>query len=125
MKKYLCPLSLCLLGPLFLAGCQQRPAASIMPEQQIQQLSALVAASDWLRDNCERRDIPAKPNLLTSAVKQGEARGWKSTASTTQELSASVERRYQAITEDSMAKSEKCATLNSAAAPFLARVTSL
>lgn len=123
MKISLKPLTLCLLGPLLLAGCQQTPVKNVMPEQQIQQLGALVAASDWLREHCDRRDIPAKSTLLASAIKQGEARGWKVSPMTHQQLLASADNRYQAINEDNTPKNEKCATLNSAAAPFIAKLS--
>lgn len=113
-------LSLAVIG-----GCQQRQQpAKTLTAQNINQLAALIASAEWLRDSCQRSDIPPRSVIETTAVDMAKQRGWAiSTLSQTQ-LNNAVEQRYLAISEDSEAMVNKCSQLNQAAAPFIQQAIS-
>ena len=88
----------------------------------MQQLSALVASASWLRDNCARADIPAQSTLIEVAMKQGQKRGWDMRKITVQDVQTASTQRYNALSEDTQPKDQKCAALNNSAAPFLRHI---
>lgn len=107
-----------------LSGCQHRQHPPVTAEAQISQLSSLVAGAAWLRDRCERKDIAADNVLMNAALQQAEARGWANGRDVYSQLAVAVSARYQALTDDSVAQTVKCATLNQALARFLQRMPS-
>lgn len=102
-----------------LSGCQQRPPAQALQPQQLNQLSALVAGSNWTRDYCQRSDIPDQQTLMRGALGQAKTRGWNTTQIEPQMLSNAINQRYAALTKDNQTNAQKCAALNVAIAPFL------
>lgn len=113
------PLCLALSALFLLTACQQRPAPSVAQETQVQQLSALIAAANWLRDNCARSDIPDTQRVTAHALAQAQARGWNTRAIASPTLALAAEQRYQALSDDNQTPTEKCAALNASAVPFL------
>lgn len=104
---------------ILLSGCQQPRTQEPVSEHQVNQLAALVSAADWLRDNCQRKDIPARQYLLSTALEGAAQRGWKVDAASRIKLSNDIDARYAAINEDSGLVSEKCTVLNGAVSPFI------
>lgn len=109
-----------IFAAVLLAGCQQhaRPAP-VAADTQVMQLSSLVTAAAWLRDHCDRADIPQNDTLLQSALRQAKQRGWDTSHQAYQQINADISARYQALTADSVARKDKCAGLNQATAAFL------
>lgn len=107
---------------LFLAACQQQTKHESATPTQIQQLSALVASASWLRDNCARTDIPGQQKLIDAALEQAKLKGWRMDSISKNDIQNASLQRYQALTNDTQKKEEKCAVLNSSAAPFLQKI---
>ncbi|MCW6031375.1 type II secretion system pilot lipoprotein GspS [Pantoea sp. JK] len=102
-----------------LSGCQQLSPAQALQPQQLNQLSALVAGSNWTRDYCQRSDIPDQQTLMRGALGQAKNRGWNTAQIDPHELSNAINQRYAALTKDHQTNAQKCAALNVAIAPFL------
>lgn len=109
--------SLLLVTLFFLTGCQQKLAHPVIAEkEQLDQLSALVAGSSYLRQYCHRSDIPADPQLLSAALNQAGQHDWRVSPDTLMEAS---QQRFQALTQDKVSPEMRCAALNGAMAPFV------
>lgn len=104
-----------------LAGCQQ-PVHKPQPPvaTQLDQLSSLLASAQFLRQHCSRTDIPQNDQLQRTALQVAQQRGWNSEAVEYQQLAMKTQGRYQALEQDSSPLSQKCATLNSSSARFIA-----
>ncbi|WP_075182217.1 type II secretion system pilot lipoprotein GspS [Pantoea sp. 1.19] len=108
-----------ILAAWILTGCQHPSRSLPPPSQQAAQLSALVAAANWLRDRCQRQDIAAEEPLIEHALQQARQRDWTITPLLEQQVREQSQRRYQALSAERGTTAEKCAALNPAAAPFL------
>ncbi|MEX5714979.1 pullulanase [Serratia ureilytica] len=73
---------------LLLSGCQH--AAKSVPDAAIQrdQLSSLVGVGQFLRERCNRADIPANDPLAAAALQAAERKGWAPALNRTQLLDA-------------------------------------
>nr|WP_314689478.1 type II secretion system pilot lipoprotein GspS [uncultured Pantoea sp.] len=112
------------LSFLWLSGCQQQQPAREVTAEKVNQLAALIASAEWLRDHCQRSDIPSNAVVEQSANKLAEARGWMVSTLSRQAMKDAAERRYLAMSDDSILISQKCAQLNQAAVPFIRDITS-
>lgn len=64
---------------LILAACQhpmKKTANPVATDSQIKQLASLVAASEYLKYQCNRSDIPADDEIIRAAFRSAEKRGW-------------------------------------------------
>ncbi|BEM57031.1 secretion protein [Serratia marcescens] len=114
-------LTLAAAATLLLAGCQQQTSQPPPPANvQVNQLSALLAGGQFLRQNCARADIPDDGRLQRTALRVAELRGWDTQATEYRQLTARAQQRYQALQQDSTPMSEKCAALNRSSARFIA-----
>ncbi|WP_413676599.1 type II secretion system pilot lipoprotein GspS [Pantoea dispersa] len=113
------------LSLALLSGCQQRQSAKRVTTEQVNQLAALIASAEWLRDRCQRSDIPLRPAVEEAAIKMAKQRGWQMSAVTQQDVNNAVEQRYLALSEDNVLINHKCAQLNQAAAPFIQQINSV
>ncbi|CAI1495003.1 Lipoprotein outS precursor [Serratia quinivorans] len=110
---------------LFLVGCQQTAHKPPTPLQtQLDKLSAMLASSHFLRQNCHRQDIPDDVKLQRTAMRVAEHRGWDTQATGYQQLPALAQARYLAILEDRQLLSDKCAALNNHTKNFIAAAKS-
>ncbi|WP_192458770.1 GspS family T2SS pilot lipoprotein variant OutS [Musicola keenii] len=119
-------LGVCCLG---LAGCQgtapektpSKPSASraaVVPvNEQINQLASLVAASKYLRIQCERSDLPDDAAILKTAVKVAGQKGWDTSRYST--LPQTSETLYQGLLKDGTPKTAQCSAFNRSMAPFI------
>jgi general secretion pathway protein S len=117
-----------LLPTMLMQGCQQssRSYAEETPVQkQLAQLSAILASSEYLRNQCNRNDIPDKKDLTQKALNMAKDRGWDSGAQAYKNLNALTEQRYQHLLNDETPKKEKCSLLSQVVAPFVARDTAV
>ncbi|WP_261094414.1 type II secretion system pilot lipoprotein GspS [Serratia quinivorans] len=110
---------------LFLVGCQQKAHQPPPPLQaQLDRLSAMLAGSHFLRQNCNRTDIPDDVKLQRTAMRVAEHRGWDTQAPGYQQLPALAQARYLAILEDRQLLTDKCAMMNTHTANFVAAAKS-
>ncbi|CAI1620209.1 Lipoprotein outS precursor [Serratia proteamaculans] len=110
---------------LFLAGCQQTAHKPPPPLQtQLDQLSTLLAGSHFLRQNCNRTDIPDDVKLQRTAMRVAEHRGWDTKTAGYQQLPALAQARYLAVLEDRQLLTDKCAVMNNRTANFIAAAKS-
>jgi len=111
--------SMLFMSSLILSGCES--ARQNVPDShtQRQQLAALIASANWLRDRCHRLDIPAEPRVIAHALAQAEKKGWMMKNINQQKLQQDIRARYLAIRDDEMTPVNKCGALNRASAPFL------
>lgn len=116
-------LSPVLLIPLLtLVSCQNQTGGKPAPvpvTSQLDQLSSLVASTSWLRQHCDRNDIPEDATLATKALALAKERGWQVDNSFRQQLAQQVSLRISALDADRPSQSAKCAALNQAAVPFI------
>lgn len=113
--RFIMPLSM-----LALASCQnsERPV-SVPAASQLAQLSSLVTSASWLRQHCNRSDIPEDGVLAKKALELAEQRGWSVNQDYRQRLTQEVSIRSSALSADSPALAEKCAALNPSAMRFI------
>ncbi|ADP10021.1 General secretion pathway lipoprotein [Erwinia pyrifoliae Ep1/96] len=116
-------LSPVLLIPLLtLVSCQNQTGGkpgTVPVTRQLDQLSSLVASASWLRQHCNRNDIPEDATLATKALALAKERGWQIDNSFRQQLAQQVSVRISALDADLPSQSAKCAALNQAAVPFI------
>lgn len=120
MKKYIVPLML--INAFFLIGCSQSNSgqgASLAPPQQVEQLATLVASSDFLRDNCQRSDVPASMKLIAAALSQAKSKGWGLSGAAEQQIPTRAQRILADLNQDGTPLVEKCAYFNRHLAPFI------
>ncbi|WP_148874547.1 type II secretion system pilot lipoprotein GspS [Serratia marcescens] len=110
-----------LMACLLLSGCQH--AAKPAPDAAIQrdQLSSLVGAGLFLRERCNRADIPADAPLAAAALQEAERKGWAPALNRAQLLDAGKNVAAQ-LEADATPLQEKCSGFNRSLAPFLARL---
>lgn len=106
---------------IVLAGCQQAAHQPQPPvPMQIEKLATLLADGRFLRENCDRSDIPDDIKLQRTAMRLAQKHGWDThQAAYQQQLAAQTNTRYQALVADNTLLTEKCATVNSSAARFI------
>ncbi|WP_261423178.1 type II secretion system pilot lipoprotein GspS [Serratia quinivorans] len=105
------------LSLFFSVGCQQKMSTSTLrfQQQQVKQLSALVAGSEYLKARCHRADIPVEGSLIQTALQLAETRGQRVDEAELQ--SSSQERLQQLLT--SAPVEATCAQLNQSLSPFI------
>ncbi|HEI8865488.1 TPA: type II secretion system pilot lipoprotein GspS [Serratia odorifera] len=110
-----------LLPVLFLTGCAQ-PANKYSPlvaNQQIKQLSALVAGSHYLRQQCKIGNIPDEDRLLNTALASAQRRGWDTQAPAYALLAEQSRARYDELIAEDTAESRPCSRLHLLLIDFL------
>ena len=90
-----------------LSGCQQKPASTLSPaissQAQLEQLSSVAAGTRYLKNKCNRSDLPAD-DVAT--------------------LSQNSDRLYQQLLQDSTPEATQCSQFNRQLAPFIASLRS-
>lgn len=113
--------SLCVVAVL--SGCQQKPASTLSPAISSQaQLSSVAAGTRYLKNKCNRSDLPADETIYRAAVNVGKARGWGNIDVAT--LSQNSDRLYQQLLQDSTPEATQCSQFNRQLAPFIASLRS-
>lgn len=119
MKKH--TLSL-LLSASLLTGCSLSTSGQDTPSaqpQQAEQLATLVASSGFLRDHCQRSDVPAEATLIVAAHSQAKSKGWVLNGIAEQQLAARAKSILTDLNQDGTPLAEKCAYFNQQLAPFI------
>lgn len=114
------PLITGLLITLLLSGCQQAPRPASVPQaSQLAQLSSLISSASWLRQHCNRSDIPQDDVLASKALELAAQRGWHTGQAYRQQLARQVSGRLSALDADTPSEAEKCTSLNQSASAFI------
>ncbi|CNL33603.1 type II secretion system pilot lipoprotein GspS [Yersinia proxima] len=103
-----------LLPLVLLAGCQQPMNKTVQPpaQQQIKQLSALVAGAHYLQKDCQRTDVPDEAVLVKTALKLAASRHWDTRAPAYKLLGEHSQERYLALVKENSAEKSLCNELN-------------
>lgn len=119
MKNYALPL---LLAANLLTGCSSSTSEfNVTPAQpqQVDQLATLVASSGFLRDHCQRSDLPAETKLTVAAHSQAQSKGWGLNEAAKQQLAARAKSILTDLNQDGTPLAEKCAYFNQQLVPFI------
>ena len=105
---------------LGLVGCQQPRSAnlnkSVPLNEQVEQLASVIAGTKYLKNKCNRSDLPGDAVIEKVANKVARQRGWNPSDYTAlPQRSAAI---YQSLTRDSTPEQTKCSSFNSLLAPF-------
>ncbi|KHN54663.1 type II secretion system pilot lipoprotein GspS [Pectobacterium fontis] len=113
-----------------LAGCQQTgtsvhkgtvagqsSAATVSSNEQLNQLSSLVAATRYLKSKCNRSDLPDDATITNVALTVAKQRGWN--VASYQALPQRSESLYQGLLKDSTPKETQCSEFNRTLTPFI------
>lgn len=104
-----------------LSGCQQKPASTLSPaissQAQLEQLSSVAAGTRYLKNKCNRSDLPADETIYRAVVNVGKARGWGNIDPAT--LSQNSDRLYQQLLQDSTRKPHSAVNLIASLLPLL------
>ena len=115
---------LCMVA--LLSGCQQKPASTLSPaissQAQLEQLSSVAAGTRYLKNKCNRSDLPADETIYRAAVNVGKVRGWGNIDVAT--LSQNSDRLYQQLLQDITPEATQCSQFNRQLAPFIASLRS-
>ncbi|WP_145932206.1 type II secretion system pilot lipoprotein GspS [Yersinia bercovieri] len=99
---------------VLLAGCQQPVNKTIQPtaQQQIKQLSALVAGAHYLQKNCQRMEVPDEAVLVKTALNLAVSHHWDTRVPAYKLLGEQSQQRYQALVKENDAEKSLCTELN-------------
>ncbi|EKN4199681.1 type II secretion system pilot lipoprotein GspS [Yersinia ruckeri] len=99
---------------LLLAGCQNSVTQVSQPtaQQQIKQLSALIAGAHYLQKDCQRTDVPDEAILVKTALKLATERHWDINTPAYQLLGEHSQKRYQMLVKENNADQQLCTELN-------------
>lgn len=106
---------------ILLSGCQQ-PSATIKAPPlvtQVQQISSLIASSEYLRHQCNRSDLPSKTQLQNAAMRMAQQKGWDTKAPEYQQLDTLSNNRYQGLLKDGTPMAQQCSQFNISLAPLI------
>ncbi|WP_145500656.1 type II secretion system pilot lipoprotein GspS [Yersinia bercovieri] len=103
-----------LLPLVLLVACQQPVNKTIRPtaQQQIKQLSALVAGAHYLQKNCQRMEVPDEEVLVKTALNLAVSRHWDISVPAYKLLAEQSQQRYQALVKENDAEKPLCTELN-------------
>ncbi|ENZ5481295.1 hypothetical protein P805_03615 [Serratia marcescens BIDMC 44] len=110
-----------IVASLLLSGCQHAAKSAPDAATQRDQLSSLVGAGQFLRDRCNRADIPAGDKLAAAALREAKEKDWTPALNRAQLLAAGKHVAAQ-LEADATPLQEKCRGLNRSLAPFLAQL---
>ncbi|WP_261421174.1 type II secretion system pilot lipoprotein GspS [Serratia quinivorans] len=120
MKKLIFPsLFLC---NLLLAGCSTSAGNNANPmleNQHQQQLAALIAGSEYLKENCQRSDIPAISVLTQTAISEAKKKHWPVSTTMTDTLPADARKIINRLNQDTAPIAQKCSYFNQSLAAFI------
>ena len=110
-----------LLAVALLAGCQQNRSTSLSPavsgQAQLEQLASVAAGARYLKNKCNRSDLPADDVINRAAINVGKKRGWENIDGNM--LSQRSAQLYQQLQQDSTPEATKCSQFNRQLAPFI------
>ncbi len=100
-----------------LSAANKNPPSTLSPaissQAQLEQLSSVAAGTRYLKNKCNRSDLPADETIYRAAVNVGNARGWGNIDVAT--LSQNSDRLYQQLLQDSTPEATQCSQFNPSA----------
>lgn len=118
-KQFLLPFILC---NTLLTGCSttsdNNPTTKLDVEHQ-QQLAALIAGSQYLKENCQRNDIPAISALTKTAILEAKNKKWPVNETLSDALPLNAREIINKLNQDPTPVAQKCAYFNSSLAAFI------
>ncbi|MEE7532862.1 MULTISPECIES: GspS family T2SS pilot lipoprotein variant PulS [Klebsiella] len=110
-----------LIAIALLSGCQQNRTTTLSPavssQAQLEQLAAVAAGARYLKNKCNRSDLPTDDAINRAAINTGKKRGWANIDENT--LSQRSAQLYQQLQQDSTPEATKCSQFNRQLAPFI------
>ncbi|HCB1497273.1 TPA: GspS family T2SS pilot lipoprotein variant PulS [Klebsiella michiganensis] len=110
-----------LLAVALLSGCQQNRSTSLSPavsgQAQLEQLASVAAGARYLKNKCNRSDLPADDVINRAAINVGKKRGWENIDGNM--LIQRSAQLYQQLQQDSTPEATKCSQFNRQLAPFI------
>jgi len=110
-----------LLAVALLSGCQQNRSTSLSPavsgQAQLEQLASVAAGARYLKNKCNRSDLPTDDVINRAAINVGKKRGWENIDGNM--LSQRSAQLYQQLQQDSTPEATKCSQFNRQLAPFI------
>ncbi|WP_380183830.1 type II secretion system pilot lipoprotein GspS [Kalamiella sp. sgz302252] len=103
-----------------LSGCQHAGRAVPEPARQVEQLSALIAGGNYLREQCAQTNLPDANTLTTRALALAEQRGWDRHAADYHRLVPLSAEKERLIAKDPLNEKDKCQKLQDSLALFIA-----
>lgn len=96
-----------------------KPVPYTSLHEENKQLTSLVAASIFLHEQCNDKDLPEMPLLIERVAQAGKARGWQMEPARVRLIFMLGEYRSQMLIDDETPLSEKCSALKHAVKPLL------
>ena len=110
-----------LMAVALLSGCQQNRSTTLSPavsgQAQLEQLASVAAGARYLKNKCNRSDLPADEAINRAAINVGKKRGWANIDDNL--LSQRSAQLYQQLQQDSTPEATKCSQFNRQLAPFI------
>ncbi|WP_240780297.1 type II secretion system pilot lipoprotein GspS [Serratia proteamaculans] len=107
---------------ILLTGCTTSPKSNTDPTldgQHQQQLAALIAGSEYLKENCQRSDIPAISVLTKTAISEAKNRKWTINDALSDSLPTDARNIINRLNQDPAPVAQKCAYFNQSLATFI------
>ncbi|STV96089.1 pullulanase-specific type II secretion system outer membrane lipoprotein [Klebsiella michiganensis] len=102
-----------LMAVALLSGCQQNRSTTLSPavsgQAQLEQLASVAAGARYLKNKCNRSDLPADEAINRAAINVGKKRGWANIDDNL--LSQRSTQLYQQLQQDSTRKPQNAASL--------------
>lgn len=110
-----------LMAVAMISGCQKNRQTTLSPavsgEAQLEQLASVAAGARYLKNKCNRSDLPADDAINRAAINAGKKRGWANIDDNL--LSQRSAQLYQQLQQDSTPEATKCSQFNRQLAPFI------
>lgn len=120
MKRLI--LSSLILCNILVTGCSTSTGNNENPmldTQHQQQLAALIAGSQYLKENCQRSDIPAISVLTKTAIAEAKKKKWSVNQRMTDALPDDARTIINRLNQDPAPVAQKCAYFNQSLATFI------
>jgi len=107
---------------ILLTGCATSTQSNTDPTlngQHQQQLAALIAGSEYLKENCQRSDIPAMSVLTKTAISEAKKKAWPVDETLSDTLPTEARNIINRLNQDPAPVAQKCAYFNQSLATFI------
>lgn len=107
---------------ILLTGCTtstQSNADPTLDGQRQQQLAALIAGSEYLKENCQRSDIPAMSVLTKTAISEAKKKQWPVDETLSDTLPTEARNIINRLNQDPTPVAQKCAYFNQSLVTFI------
>lgn len=107
---------------ILLTGCATSTQSNTDPTlngQHQQQLAALIAGSEYLKENCQRSDIPAMSVLTKTAISEAKKKQWPVDEILSDTLPTEARNIINRLNQDPAPVAQKCAYFNQSLATFI------